>query len=218
VKKYRFNEHGEGYRIKKTLQPWRPQFPVIINWIPVGSKVLDVGCGDGVLGEMLIKEKNCNVYGIDLDEIGVREAIRKGVKALVGDADEGLPYPDKSFDVVVCNELLEFVNSPDFVVGELLRVGKKVIIEFPNFGFWFYRLQMLFGRFPSLSLYGHMWWETSQVRFFSLADFNKLPFLRKAMILQRACIDWKNRKVSILSRFAPNLFARSCILEMEKKN
>lgn len=214
--KYRFDEHGVGYKIGKSLQPWRPQFPIILNLIADKSKVLDIGCGDGVLGEMLIKEKGCEVFGIDLDEIGVKEAKRRGVKAIILNIDDGLPFKNNEFDVVVCSDVLQYSNKPDFVVSQLLRVGKTVIIEFPNFGFWFYRLQMLFGKFPKLSLYGHKWWQTRQTKFFSLNDFLSLPSLKKVRVKKIVCIDWKNREVSILAKFFPNFFGRSCILELEK--
>lgn len=214
MKKYEFLEHGVGYRLGKTLQPYRPQYKTIVSWLKSGSTVLDVGCGDGVLGKKMIQEKKCKVYGIDLDPIGVKQAQKQGVVAKIWDADSGLPYRAKSFDVVICNEVLEFLQNPNFVVSEILRVGKKAIIEFPNFGFWFYRLQLIFGRFPQFALYGHSWWNTSQIKFFSYADFFRLPAIKKTKILRVCCINWRNREVSFMGKFFPNLFARSCIVEL----
>lgn len=213
---YRFDEHGKGYRVGKTLISWRPQYETIISWVNRGSKVLDVGCGDGVLGARLMKEKSCSVYGFDLDPIAVKEARRKDIVARVHDADYRFPYRTNQFDVILCNELLEFVTYPNHVVFECLRVGKKAIIEFPNFGFWFYRLQFLFGRFPTLALYGHAWWETLQSRFFSYNDFLRLPALKNVTILRRAGIDWKNREVGLLATCFSNTWARSVILEILK--
>lgn len=212
--KYRFHEHGVGYQKGEFLQSFRPQFPIIISLIEKNSSVLDVGCGDGILGDRLIRDKNCQVTGLDLDEQGVTEAKRHKIDAKVWDADGGLPYPDKSFDVIVCNEVLQYLDNPNFVVSEILRVGKTAIISFPNFGFWVYRLQFLFGRFPSLSLFGHTWWNSHLTRMFSLADFLKLPSIKKAQIKQIVCINWKNRKISFFGRFFPNFFGRSCILEI----
>jgi len=218
VKAYRFDEHGKGYKLGKTLQSFRPEFSPIISWVQKNSKVLDVGCGDGALGQKLIKEKNCVVFGFDLDAAGVKEAKRKGLEAIVWDANEKFPYPTNSFDVVICNTVLEFIEKPDFAVSELFRVSKKtVIISFPNFGFWFYRLQMLFGNFPSFSLYGHAWWQTRMTTFFSLSDFLKLPFLKGKKPNKSYFIDWKNRDESFLSKFSPNFFSRACILIFTKE-
>lgn len=177
---------------------------------------MDVGCGDGVLGEYLIRDKNCTVYGIDLDPVGVAEARRRGVKARIVDADNGLPYKNKSFDVVIVCGLLELVRKPDFVVAETLRVSERVIFSISNFGFWLYRLEHLFGKFPSFALYGHTWWETTQTTFFSLSDFLSLPSLQNATVKRISCIDWKNKEVSKLAKLNPNLFGRNCIIEIEK--
>ncbi len=213
MKRYQYLEHGIGYQKNGALRTWRPQFPVISSWVKSGSKVLDLGCGDGVLGGALIKEKGCQVTGIDLDLKGVKAANKRGVKAQVSDLDEGLKFKDNEFDLVINTEVLQFVKNPDLVVSETLRVGKVAIIAFPNFGFWFYRLQLLFGYFPTLALYGHKWWQTSQNRFFSYNDFLSLPSLKKAKLNRSYFIDWKNRKRSLLANISPNLFARSCIME-----
>jgi len=213
MKGYRFDEHGKGYAVGKTLQSYRPQFSILLSLIPKQSKVLDVACGDGVLGEKLIKENNCSVFGIDLDAIGVKESRRKGIKAKQWDANQKFPYPSKSFDVVVCNDSLECMENPNIVVSEMFRVSKNtVIVTFPNFGFWVYRIQMLFGIFPYLSLFGHKWWNTRMIKFFSLKDFLQLPVLKGKKPQKIICINWRNRKISQLSKLFPNLFARSCIL------
>lgn len=214
---YRFTEHTKGYALGATLQPWRPQFTAITAWVPEGSRVLDIGCGDGVLGAKLLREKNCRVWGFDLDPTGVAEAKRKGVRAVIHDTSLPFPYKAGRFDVAICNELLEFVTDPNLVVSEALRVSKKtVIMEFPNVGFWLYRLELVFGRFPRLALYGHRWWNTGQIKFFSYADFLTLPVLKKTTIRRVAGIDWKNRRVSRLASRFPNMFARSVLVMLEK--
>lgn len=213
---YRFTEHDKGYAVGKTLQPFRPQFAQIVSWVPRGLTVLDIGCGDGVLGATLIKEKSCHVWGFDLDSIGVKEAKRKGVRAVVHNANKRFPYKTNQFDVAICNEVLEFVEDPNLVISEALRVAGTAIIEFPNFGFWLYRIQLLLGHFPRFALYGHQWWNTRQTKFFSYADFLQLPSMQHTTIGRIAGIDWRNRGVSYLATRLPNLFARSVIIEIKK--
>src|SRR3989344_8176294 len=116
--KYRYMEHNTCYELNKSLRLWRPQFPVILSLVKKDSKVLDIGCGDGVLGKMLIEDKNCLVYGIDLDKLGVKEAKRKGLKAQVLDADEPLPFKNKEFDIAINSEVLQFTKNPDFIIAE----------------------------------------------------------------------------------------------------
>lgn len=216
MQKYRYTVHGKGYKVGKTLTPWHPGFETVLSWIPKGSKILDVGCGDGVLGEKLIKQKKCIVYGFDLDPIGVKEAKRRGIKAKIWDANDKLPYKDNSFDYVICHGILQMIKKPNQLISEALRVSHTVLVEFSNFGFWFYRIEHLYGRFPKFLLYGHKWWESNQVSFFSYADFLSLPALKKARIKKTVCIDWKNRKISFLAKFSPNFFGRSCILYLER--
>ncbi len=214
---YRFTEHGRGYATGRTLRSWRPQFPIILSWVPKGSKILDVGCADGVLGQKLIKEKSCKVFGIDLDPVGVREAKKKGINAKVFNFDDPLPYKNNSYDIVLASDVLQYSQTPANSIQEWLRVGKKLILYFPNFGFWAYRVQLILGRFPSLSLYGHTWYNTRQTRFFSLMDVLSLPAVKKAHRAKLVCIDWKNRKISLLARLNPNFFGCSCPLLLEKK-
>jgi methionine biosynthesis protein MetW len=217
MKAYAFDEHGKKYKLGRTLQEFRPEYSLIIPLVLPGSSVLDVGCGDGVLGKKLL-DKHCDVFGFDLDSTGVKEAKRKGIKAKVWDANQKFPYKSRSFDVVICNTVLEFIDKPDFVISEMFRLSKKsVIVSFPNFGFWLYRIQMLSGRFPRLSLFGHTWWNTRQTRFFSLNDFFELPSLKGKRPERIIGIDWKNRKVSLLSKWFPNFFSRACILVFTKK-
>ena len=136
--------------------------------------------------------------------------------AKVFDFDDALPYKSNNFDIVIASDILQYSKSPDASIREWLRVGKKLIIYFPNFGFWFYRLELLLGHFPSLALYGHEWWETRQTKFFTFSDFLKLPAMNKITVTRLAGIDWKNRGVSYLAIKLPNIFARSVIIEIKK--
>lgn len=216
MQKYRFDEHGIGYKVGKKLQSWRPQFSIIVSLVKEKSSVLDIGCGDGILAERLARIKKCKVVGIDLDETAVKELKRSGVKGRVHDIDEGIPFKNKSFDYVIMSDVLQYLKKPNFVISEALRVGKSFIVYFPNFGFWIYRLMFLTGKIPKLALFGHEWWESQLTRMFSYNDFLKLPSLKKTRIKKIVCINWANRKISFLAKFAPNFFGRCCVLEIEK--
>lgn len=214
---YRFEELGKHYRVGKTLCKWRPQWDIFVSWIDQGSKVLDLGCGDGVLGEMLIKQKKCKVFGTEPDKMAVKESQRRGIKAILHDANFKLPYKDKSFDYVICNEVIQLLNNPELALSECLRVGKVAIIEFPNFGFGFYRLEMLFGNFPKKALFGYTPFNSCQIRFFSYSEFMRLKVMRNVKVIKQVFINWRNRKISILAKINPNFFGRSCILMITSK-
>lgn len=195
----------------------RPEYAIIREWIEPGSKVLDLGCGDGSLGEILIKEKKCEVYGIEIDENGVKQAIRKGVHAVKGNMDDGLNFPDDSFDYVVINVTLQMVYRPDFVTVEALRVGKKVIVSFPNFAHIYARLEMLLGRMPRSPLFGYKWYNTRHIHMFSYKDFTEFVRALNAEILKKEFLWLDSRTKNVLARLFPNLFSGTCILMVRKK-
>jgi len=196
----------------------RPEYRYFLQWIKPQSKVLDLACGEGSLGRLLIDEKKCDVFGVEIDPLGVEQSILKGIKAKVYDLDQGLKdFPDQSFDYVICNVSLQMLYRPGFVLEEALRVGKRVIISFPNFGYWQNRLQLLKGNFPRFSLYGHLWHDTRSIHLFSLSDF--LAFLKKsnARVYQARFLGANSYHEDKISKILPNLFATVCILEIDQE-
>lgn len=195
----------------------RPEYRYFLQWIKPQSRVLDLACGEGSLAKLLIDEKQCDVYGLEIDPLGVEQSIAKRIKAKVGDLDQGLKdFPDQSFDYVICNVSLQMLYRPGFVLEEALRVGKRAIISFPNFGYWKNRLQLLRGNFPRFSLYGHSWHETRSIHLFSLSDF--LAFVKKAnaKAYQARYLGSNSFHEDKISKILPNLFATVCILEIGK--
>lgn len=196
---------------------FRPELKYVLEWVPRGSRVLDIGCGDGAIGSRLIRDLGCTVDGIEIDPAGVAVAARRGVSARAGDIDEGLPYPDSSFDVAIVNVTLHMVYRPGFVLREALRVAPTVIVSFPNFGFWVYRLELLLsGKFPKHSLYGYHWHNTRHIHMFSIADLHDLLRDLSVQTGQSAYIGLRNRKASGLAKLWPNLLARTAILELKR--
>ena len=141
--------------------------------IEPGSRVLDVGCGDGALLAYLARDKGVDARGIELSQSGVNACVRHGLSVIQGDADNDLPaFPDGAFDVVVLSQTLQATHRPRHVVEELLRIGKRAIVSFPNFGFWRIRLRLLFrGRMPVSELLNHPWHETPNIHLCTIRDF-----------------------------------------------
>jgi methionine biosynthesis protein MetW len=196
----------------------RPEYNIIKEWIEPNSKVLDLGCGNGSLGEILIKEKNCEVHGIEIDKNGVKQAIRKGVHATQGNMDMGLNFPDDSFDYTIINVTLQMVYRPDLVATEALRVGKKAIISFPNFAHIYARFEMLLlGRMPRSPLFGYKWYNTRHIHMFSYKDFIEFMKELNAKVIKKEFLWLDSKTKNILARLFPNLFSGTVILMVQKK-
>ena len=168
--------------------------------------MIDLGCGDGSVAARIASERNADVKGVEIDPTGVELASKKGIDAIVGDLDEGIPHPDKSFDVAVGNVTLHMVYRPRFLLEEALRLAPRAIITFPNFGYWIYRAELLVrGRFPKHSLYGYHWYDTRHIHLFSLADLRDLCRELGVKVSAQRFTGIKNRRESRLARLAPNL-------------
>jgi methionine biosynthesis protein MetW len=149
----------------------RAEYSVIRNWIPKGSRVLDLGCGDGSLLKYLIKKK-ISGEGVEISESGVQSAKYKKIKARRGRADEVQPFKDKEFDYAICNVTLPVLMYPEVCMSEMRRVSKKQIISFSNFGFFDNRIDLLInGRMPRPMLFGYKWHTTGLIHQLSIADF-----------------------------------------------
>jgi methionine biosynthesis protein MetW len=146
---------------------------IICDIVEEGSKVLDLGCGGGDLLYLLKERKKVRGTGVEVSEEMVYECIRKGLSVHHGDVDEGLAdYPDKSFDYVILSETLQEVRHPLLVFKEMLRVGKKGIISFPNFGYWRVRFQLFFqGKAPVTTTLPYNWYDSPNIHFFTIKDF-----------------------------------------------
>ena len=154
----------------------RVDLEVIADLVAPGSRVLDIGCGDGALLELLARERGVDGRGIELSQAGVNNCVARGLSVIQGDADRDLVYyPDSSFDYVILSQTLQATDQPKQVLQHLLRIGRHVIVSVPNFGHWPMRLQILFrGRMPVTENLPYSWYDTPNIHFCTIRDFVEL--------------------------------------------
>ena len=150
----------------------KSEFKVIADLLPNNSKVLDVGCGDGSLMDLLAKDKNIEARGLELDQSNVQKCIVKGLPVIQGDAETELyQFPPQSFDYVILSQTLQAFYKPDKVLKELLRIGKSVIVSIPNFGYWKVRTSLLFfGKMPITKTIPNTWFNTPNLHMCTIKD------------------------------------------------
>ncbi|WP_260926706.1 methionine biosynthesis protein MetW [Novosphingobium sp. 9] len=154
----------------------RPDLAVIAANVARGSSVLDVGCGDGTLMAALRDRLACDTRGMDVDPANVGACVARGLSAIQGDADQDLSfYPDKSVDYAILSQTLQTTMRPDLVLDQLLRIGRRAFVSFPNFAHWRVRLSLLWGgRMPVTRLLPVAWYETPNIHHLTVDDFRAL--------------------------------------------
>jgi methionine biosynthesis protein MetW len=177
----------------------RLDLEVVAGFITPGAKVLDVGSGDGVLLELLRNEKKVDGRGVELSQRGVNECVARGLSVIQGDADSDLVfYPDKGFDFVILSQTLQATRNPKLVLGELLRIGERAIVSFPNFGHWRVRLGLLFrGRMPVTRDLPYSWYDTPNIHFCTIRDFVGLCEEVGAKVERAAALDANGQKIGV---------------------
>ena len=186
------------------------EFKIIANLLPPQSRVLDVGCGDGTLIKALINEKNIDARGIELGKNNVKECISKGLSVIEGNAETELnQFPDKAFDFVILSQTLQAFYQPENVLEQLLRIGHRVIISIPNFGYWKIRAKLLFfGKMPITESLPYSWYDTPNLHMCSIKDFYQ--FCEKKKIKIERVIGIKGEKTSSIYKInleMKNLFS-----------
>ena len=178
----------------------KKEFKVIAELLPNDTKVLDVGCGDGSLMDLLVNKKNIKARGLELEKENVRECIYKGLTVIQGNAENELhQFPNQSFDYVVLSQTLQAFYNPDKVLKELLRIGRSVIVSIPNFGYWKVRTSLLFfGKMPMTKTLPNSWYNTPNLHMCTIKDlFN---YCDEQNIKIKKVIGVNEDKISLIKR------------------
>ncbi len=191
----------------------RSDYALISQLIPEGAKVLDLGCGDGALLAWLKENKRVQARGVEIRRDLVQQAIARGVTVWQGDIVQGLAdYPDAAFDYVILSQTLQEALHPQQVVREMLRVGRHAVVAFPNFGHWRVRLaHLISGRAPKTALFPYDWYDSPNLHFLTVVDFEEFCRGQKLGILRRKFLAG-HREVANL----PNLLAEVAIYLIRK--
>jgi methionine biosynthesis protein MetW len=190
----------------------RKDLEIIASLVPAGSRVLDLGCGDGELLAWLAQHKKCTGYGIELDDTNVHACVQRGVNVIQLNLEEGLAlFDDRSFDVVLQLDTLQHLRNTQRMLTETARVGRSGIVSFPNFAHWRNRLHVLGGRMPVTKALPYQWYDTPNIRVGTLADFE---------VLARTCglrvSDRFGLQAGRVVRLAPNLRASVAVFKFER--
>lgn len=196
----------------------RLNYKIITELVDENSKILDLGCGDGTLLKQLIEEKKVRGIGVEINQESVITSIEKGLSIIQGNIDEGLKeFNDKEYDWVILNQTVQSTDRPDFVIEEMLRVGKKVVVSFPNFAYWKVRLYLLFmGRMPKSKILPFEWYNTPNIHLLTINDFYKFCHKRSINILQEIYMTRAKVRHGVLIKAISNFFTEEVIFVISK--
>ena len=192
----------------------RKDLDLIANLVEDNSKVIDIGCGNGELLNFLSKNKNSKIQGLEINQKKVNKCVSKGLSVIQGDADKDLSlYPEKSFDYVILSQTIQATLEPEKILTELTRIGKRVIVSIPNFGFWKVRLDLLLkGKMPITSKLNSTWFETENIHLCTISDFTDLCDQLNLKIKQTVTIaSNKQKRFSGKPNKLANIFAEEAI-------
>ena len=184
----------------------------IANLVPHGARVLDLGCGDGAMLDLLQRERGCTGYGIELADANVQACVRRGINVIQLNLDEGLDlFEDNAFDIVLQLDTLQHLRNAETMLRETARVGRTGIVSFPNFAHWPNRLSVLQGRMPVTKRLPYQWYDTPNIRVATFCDFEALAHKNHLQIT-----DSFGLQNGAVVRTLPNLMAGTAVFKFEQ--
>jgi methionine biosynthesis protein MetW len=213
------NVNVPPHAVRAATDSARVDLLLIAEMVAPGSRVLDVGCGDGTLLRLLTARKGVDGRGIELSQAGVNNCVAKGLSVIQGDADTDLVYyPDLAFDYAVLSQTIQATYSPRHVLEQLLRIGKRAIVSFPNFGHWRVRAKLLFGgQMPRTEYLPDRWYDTPNIHLCTINDFTDLCRDVGAKIERAVALNAYGRKLGVsMPLFAQNLFGEQAVFLLSR--
>lgn len=196
----------------------RLNYSIITDIVDKGSKILDLGCGEGDLLAKLIEEKGVNGLGVEINQDAAISSLEKGLSVIQADIDEGLKgFEDNQYDWVILNQTLQSTEKPDYVIDEMLRVGRKAVVSFPNFAYWKVRFYLFFfGKMPKSKILPFEWYNTPNIHLLTVNDFYEFCKKRNINILKSVFMTRANVKKNFFIRKLSNFFAEEVIFVISK--
>ncbi len=192
----------------------RADLAFIAHWVTPGSRVLDLGCGDGAMMEYLQVDKQCIGYGVEIDDARIPRCVQRGVSVIQQDLEGGLAmFADDAFDSVLCLSALQMMKNVEGVLRDIARVGREAIVSFPNFAHWPHRLALLGGRMPVSESLPYQWYDTPNLRCATIRDFSELADEVGLQVIE--CVALKDDGTPVA--FLPNWRGSLAVFRLRKK-
>lgn len=198
----------------------RVDLALIADLVQRGGRVLDVGCGDGSLLALLESQRGVDARGMEISQQGVNEAVARGLSVVQGDADRDLiHYPDDAFDYVILSQTIQATQNPKAVLSELLRIGRRAVVSFPNFGHWSVRLSLMAkGRMPVTRNLAYSWYDTPNIHFCTIRDFVDLTREVDAEVESAIALDSTGQRMGMRLPWAFwNLFGQQAVFLLKRR-